>query len=475
MRRVLPLLLFAPLAAVSAATIDVTSAVGSGSLRSAIEQVNALGGGPHTIRYADAFPFQTAVLLGTALPPITATDVTIDGNGREPAVDGGDAYRILQIGPNTAKLTLVGLTLRNGRGDRGACIDSTNNRSVAASLVLQAVRIEGCTASGSNLIRGGGIHWNGSGGTPAGTVAISDSVFENNLAEATAAGGQSDGGALYTNASLVIADSRFESNGVQSTQGGGFGGAIRIYGSGAFVQIRDSSFRFNSASPTSPSFGYGGAIALICDACDLQLQRSYLRGNSANRGGGVYAGKSSAGAIDTYLTLSNVTLYNHSVLGQGGAVYAGPRVGTTLSNNTFYNNDAAAGAHVAFDPSAELYFFRANLLAPSFAGTACNSLPITTGTIGGGNLLSDGSCNALGGSSIPNTPLGNVIVDDQGSSVGVLRFTGSAVVDSLAQSQCEPRDARFQQRPIDGDGDGDARCDVGAYEFSPLLFKDSFE
>ena len=475
MRPLISLLLVAPLTSLSAATIDVTSPVGTGSLRDAIEQVNALGGGPHTIRYADAFPFQSAVLLGAALPQITASDVTIDGNGREPIVDGSSNVRILQIGPNTAKLTLVGITLRNGRSDRGGCIDSTNTRSVAASLVLQDVRIEGCQARGSNLIRGGGIHWNGAGGTPAGTVAILDSVFENNLAEATAAGGQSDGGALYTNASLVIAGSRFESNGVQSTQGGGFGGAIRIYGSGAFAQIRDSSFRFNGASPTSPSFGYGGAIALICDACDLQLQRSYLRGNSANRGGGIYAAKSSAGAIDTYLTLSNVTLYNHSVLAQGGAVYAGPRVGTTLSNNTFYNNDAAAGAHVAFDASAELYFFRANLLAPSFAGTACNGLPVATSTIGGGNLLSDGSCNALGGSSIPNTPLGSIIVDDQGSSVGVLRFTGSAVVDSLAQSQCEPRDARFQQRPIDGDGDGDARCDVGAYEFSPLLFKDSFE
>lgn len=471
MRRLLSLLLLAPLTTLPAATIDVTSTVGTGSLRNAIEQVNLLGDGPHTIRYAASFPFQSAVSLGTALPVITATDVTIDGNGRAPIVDGNGLFRIFQIGPNTSRLTVRGMTLRNGRGDAGGCIHSTSTRAVTASLTLENMRIEGCRATGSNLIRGGGIFWSAAGGS----VVITDSVLASNIAEATAIGGQSDGGALYTNANLVVAGSHFESNGVQSTQGGGFGGAIRIFGIGAIAQIRDSTFRFNSASPTSPSFGYGGAIALICDACDLQLQRSYLRGNSANRGGGVYAGKPSAGAIDTYLTLSNVTLYNHSALGQGGALYLGAGVGTTLSNDTFHNNDATSGAHVAFDPAGELYFFRANLLAPTFAGTACAGLPITTATIGGGNLLSDGSCNALGGNSIPNAPLGSIIVDDQGNSVGVLRFTGSAVVDSLAQSQCEPRDTRDQQRPIDGDDDGLARCDVGAYEYEPRIFGDSFE
>ena len=471
MRRLLPLLLLAPLTTLSAATIEVTSGVGSGSLRDAINQVNTLGGGPHTIRYADSFPLQSTVLLGSALPQITASDVTIDGNGRVPTIDGNGLFRIFQIGPDTATLTLRGLRLRNGHSDRGGCIDSTSTRAVVATLILEDMRVQGCQTTGSTLIRGGGIYWNGAGGV----VAIYDSIFENNVAEATSPGGQSDGGALFTNADLIVQRSRFENNAALAPQGGGSGGAIRIYGSGAFASIVDTTFRFNSASPTSPSFGYGGAIALICDACDLQMQRSYLRGNSANRGGGVYASKSSAGTIDTYLTLSNVTLYNHSVLAQGGAVYAGPRVGTTLSNNTFYNNDATSGAHVAFDPAGELYFFRANLLAPTFAGTACAGLPITTGTIGGGNLLSDGSCNTLGGSSIPNAPLGSVLIDDQGTSVGVLQFTGSAVIDSLAQSQCEPRDARDQQRPIDGDGNGDARCDVGAYEFSPLLFKDSFE
>lgn len=473
MRRMLSLFLLAPLSPLSAAIIDVTTiaTTGAGSIREAINQVNALGGGPHTIRYTDSVPFQSLGLLGSALPQITANDVTIEGNGRQPHIDGNSTFRILQIGPNAAKLTLRGIRLWNGRADRGGCIDSTNNNLAAADLVLEDVQFKGCTASGVSLIRGGAVSWTASGGS----VTITDSLFDANIAEATGAGGQSDGGALYATVGVNIERSRFENNATLASQGGGFGGAIRIAGSGAVARVADSNFRFNGASPASPSFGYGGAIALICDACDLQMQRSYLRGNSANSGGGVYAAKPSAGTIDTFLTLTNVTLYNHSVLQNGGGVRVGAGVGFTASNNTFHNNDAASGAHLSFSGTSETYFFRANLLAPTYAGSACDGTTTWAPGIGGGNLLSSGSCLTVGGTSIPATPLGTITVDEPANGVGVLHFSGSAVIDSLAPSQCEPRDARFQQRPIDGDGDGVARCDVGAYEYQPRIFGDSFE
>ena len=473
MRRLLPLLFLAPLANLSAATIDVTtsSTNGAGSIREAINQVNALGGGPHTIRYAASVPLQSQGTLGGALPQITASDVTIDGNGRQPYIHGSSSYRILQIGPNTAKLTLRGIRLRYGRADRGACIDSTYNNLAAAKLILEDVQFKGCTASGTSLIRGGAINWS----VPNGSVTIRDSLFESNVAEATRAGGQSDGGAINASGSLIIERTRFESNSAQAPQGGGSGGAIRIFGNGTSVRIHDSTFRFNSASPTSPSLGYGGAIALICDACDLQMKRSYLRGNSGNSGGGIYATKASVGTLDTYLTLTNVTFYNHSVLLNGGGVRVGHNVGFTASNNTFYNNDASTGAHLSFDGSSEVYVFRANLLAPTKMGSACDGVPTWAPGIGGGNLLSSGSCSVVGGTSIPATPLGSFFVDEPITGVGVVHFSGSAVTDSLAPNMCEPHDARSMPRPIDGDGDGVARCDVGAYEFQPLIFSNSFE
>lgn len=472
MRRMLSLFLLAPLSPLSAAIIDVTSTSGAGSIQDAITQVNALGGGPHTIRYAASFPSQTAVLLSAALPQITASDVTIDGNGREPVIDGGGNFRIFQIGPNTTKLTLQRLTLRNGKASNGngGCVDSTNVRAVAARLVVAATRFENCKVTGTSLIYGGAIYWNATG-TP---VSISDSVFIGNIAEATGSNGQTGGGAIYSNGVVSVLNSRFESNLALSDLGGGFGGAMFLRGANASHAILDSNFIFNGASPASPIAGLGGAIYGGCDNCSVQVQRSYFRGNSANHGGAVYVRKPSAGDIDTYLTLTNVTLYNNSVAQRGGAVYL-DRTGFTASNNTFYNGDATDGAHIYFGNNVNVDFFRGNLLAPAAFGSACAGTPTSLPSINGGNLHFDSGCASVAGTSIPNAPLGTITVDEPANGVGVLHFSGSAVIDSLAPSQCEPRDARFQQRPIDGDGDGVARCDVGAYEYQPRIFGDSFE
>lgn len=60
----------------------------------------------------------------------------------------------------------------------------------------------------------------------------------------------------------------------------------------------------------------------------------------------------------------------------------------------------------------------------------------------------------------------------------MVRFSGSAVIDSItASSICAGIDARGQSRPIDGDGDGNAYCDVGAFEAEnpDIIFIDGFE
>jgi len=147
-------------------------------------------------------------------------------------------------------------------------------------------------------------------------------------------------------------------------------------------------------------------------------------------------------------------------------------------NNTFFDGDASSGSHLGFLADTEVRLFQANLPARTYAGSACaGTPPVTNPNYVGVNLFSDASCASLAAAALPSSPLGSVLVDERPGLIGVLRFSGSAVIDSIVDPHiCASTDARRQARPIDGDGDGVAHCDVGAYEDPrDIIFIDGFD
>ena len=68
---------------------------------------------------------------------------------------------------------------------------------------------------------------------------------------------------------------------------------------------------------------------------------------------------------------------------------------------------------------------------------------------------------------------------DESQRVGVLVFDGDdGPIDggSATPEDCLPDDARYNERPADGDADGQLECDAGAYEHpEALLFRNGFE
>lgn len=469
-----------PMSPAHAATFNVTSNAdsGAGSLRSAIVGANIVPNTPHTILFTTPYQNGGTIALLSALPLIEVQDLTISGGTRAPRINGQNSQQIFRVGATNSNLEISDLELSNGRSTQyGGCIEDAANVPPAIG-TLRATRVifSGCSTVSDSLVYGGAIYWQRN----QGNVVITSSRFSTNFVRATTTNGQSGGGAISTRSNVTISDTLFENNGSTTSGNGGIGGALLLGGVGRAASISDSTFRGNAASPAAvpQTFGYGGAIALSCDTCSLQIVRSYFRGNAAIFGGAVYARKFSGGASDITLTLTNNSFVNNSVADAGGAVYQ-INTSLTLANNTFYNNDATSGAHVAFGFTGNsVVYALGNLFAPTLLGPACTgTATLPNPSLIGANLFSDASCGQISATSLPNSPLGTITLDETPGQIGVVRFTGSAVIDSISNNgQCEPRDARFQQRPIDGDGNGIARCDVGAYEHPSLsIFRDGFE
>lgn len=470
-------LLFAVVHAASF-TVTTTADSGNGSLRSAISSANATPSTAHTITFNASYPAGGTIALQSTLPLILAQNLTISGGNRSPVINGRDLYQILRASDATTSLEISDLSLINGYSTRdGGCLDDASNvPPTTGSLRITRVVFSGCHATADALVWGGAIYWPRAGAS----LVIDSSRFSDNYVSATQAGGQSAGGAIYTKSSTSITNTWFEANQTASNGHGGWGGALYLGGAGHASSISDSTFRDNTALPaTMPqTSGSGGAVALVCDACSLAISRSYFRDNAAAWGGAVQTQKFSAGTADVALTLANNNFVSNYGVDSGGAVYV---AGTELAlrNNTFHANAAINGAHLTFGWYANsLLDALGNLFAPTASGPACSGTAaiVDPGAIAA-NLLADANCAQLSTASLPNTPLGTITLDETPGQIGVVRFTGSAVIDSISNNAlCEPYDARNQQRPIDGDGDGIARCDVGAYEHrAPAIFKDGFE
>ncbi len=465
--------------AAHAATFDITSNAdsGGGSLRSAIEDANVVPNTSHTFVFTAAYPNGGTISLLSALPVIQVQNLTISGGNRSPIISGQDTHQIFRVDENNTDLEIIDLQLRNGHSDQyGGCIqDAANGSQTGGTLRATRVVFSGCSSEATSLVYGGAVYWQ----RASGNVVVSSSRFSSNYVRATTTGGQSGGGAIYTRSNLTISDTLFENNGSSTASNGGLGGALYLRGSEQSYSISDSTFRGNAASPgaIAGTFGYGGAISLNCDDCDLTVSRSYFRNNAAVFGGAIHAGKASSGVIDVALNLANNSFVNNTVADSGGAVYLFKTL-LSFGNNTFYNNDAASGAHLAFGYTGNIVTFaQANLFAPTLAGSACSGTAAPPSpSLVGANLFSDASCNTIATNSLPNSPLGTITLDETPGEIGVVRFSGSAVLDSISDSElCETRDARNQLRPLDGDGDGIAYCDVGAYEHDDTIFRHGFE
>lgn len=328
------------------------------------------------------------------------------------------------------------------------------------------------SANGENTDYGGAIC------NQVGTLHVRDSIFSANNARV-------NGGAIYNEDDLTVANTDFNDN--TAARGGGIHHASGPYGDSTstvtgsdFFDNRGSAWGggisnhstmtvTHSAFYSNTTTGNGGGIF---NGYALVVRASSFYSNTAQWGGGIEN-------FDT-LKVSESTFYSNVVTDTGGGICSHGAL--TVTNSTFYLNVAGVRGGGINNNEGSLHVTNATLVdnRASESGdgirneetaTLINTIMDNSGV--GGNcggaaleaasthgLATDGSCSP----GFTQTTDVDLALNWEGWVFEVM--TDSVAIDTGTNIGCPTVDQLGQLRPQDGDGDGIATCDVGAYEFS---------
>jgi hypothetical protein len=274
------------------------------------------------------------------------------------------------------------------------------------------------------------------------------------------------GGGVFNEGTLTLERVAFAENRAESVSGGSFGGGA-VQNDGVLVG-EDVAFTQNIVEGDNPS---GGALHNTGDAT---LRRVLIAYNDARFGAGVIN-------IGGTSTIENVTVYNNRWTGSGNtppvSILAAQTESemrlsfATLSEHALGDRDLLSGT------DGSTVRIRNSLLVD-------NDADLCSGTIlsDGGNVI-EGVCG-FDPASAPLVPdhedvgfvAGTSTLTDRGGFLPVVEidapFSGSPAFDARDRGYAPPfpfTDQRGQgfDRRVDGNGDGLARADAGAFEYTP--------
>ncbi len=242
------------------------------------------------------------------------------------------------------------------------------------------------------------------------------------------------------------------------------GGAIRTQAPLTLDQVH---LRDNSAPD-------GGA--LWARFAEVTIQNSTLSGNTgSNRGGAVYSRENN-------LTISNTTISGNAVRSDSvrGAAIGLNRTTLTVLDSTISDNDSALGGGAAIQITAgdetvriERAVIGNTIGGPDLGGPDSFELERSLVENAGAVDVSNNVASIVG-----LDPLLGALQDNGGPLPTHTLLLGSPAIDT-AGVDCPDADQRGEPRPVDGDGDLIADCDMGAVELQSIpadtIFNDSFE
>lgn len=223
----------------------------------------------------------------------------------------------------------------------------------------------------------------------------------------------------------------------------------------------DASGTLNRTTVSGNSAGSDGGGLVVdqcCDADEFVVTNSTFSGNTAaDDGGGV-------SMEDALVSLTNVTISGNTAGNEGGGMEV-EFSEATLTNVTIAGNSAEAGEGGGIKVTDEGL---ATLLNTIVAGNTVENCAneLSTITSSGNNLSSDATCGLAAAGDLQNTDpqLSALALNAPGTTQTRALSATSPAVDAGASTGCPAADQRGVTRPQDGNLDGTATCDIGAYE-----------
>jgi CSLREA domain-containing protein len=403
------------------------TAAGVCTLRAAVQEANAHAGFDSiripivgTIRLSLAGAGEDAAATGD-LDLTDAAGVDISGDGRlTTIVDANKIDRVFHILSGVATISSIAIRKGSVQGPGGGVY------AEGGELSLDTVAVELNTG-----FQGGGIHC-----AAIDECAILGSVISKN-------NGLDEGGGIYSES----VDFTIESSSVQFNKGQRGGG---LYLSGEDNAVGYSAIAFNSVVPGEE----GGGI--FVQSGGFEIYSTSLTNNRASVGGGL-----ADYSFEPGNRLTGVTVARNLAVpaGEGGGILANGGFALTLRNCTLSGNTAATGGAIRNAGNTSLYntIVHGSNNCDATVGSSTHSLD--SGTTCG--------LSGIGDLTMTDPKLAPLQVFPDGAAPSIpkvlpLKF-GSPAVDA-GDNAVAGAEGRAYPRVRDGNGDGVATVDIGAYE-----------